>query len=121
MAEAKTDPTRIDDLPPKAASGWMLIVGELFPRWRDRRGSSSEAADAIYGLLRDPETVSAKRRVDASGKEIPGTSKYLDVEFWPDRLSLNPDPDGGDYHLAVDFSEYGDIHWDDYSPGWRWE
>jgi len=120
MARAETDPT--DDLPPKTGpSNWLSIVKDLVPRWCDRLGSSSEAADAIYGLLRDPETRSAKHRVDASGKEIPDTSEYLDAGFWPDRLSLKPDPDGGDDHLAVDFSEYEDIYWDDYSPGWRWE
>jgi len=92
----------------------MSIVKDVVPRWH-------EDADAIYGLLRDPKTVSAKHRVDASGKEIPDTSKYLDAEFWPDRLLLKPDPDGGDDYLVVDYSEYEDIYWDDYSPGWRWE
>ena len=109
-----------DDATPKASSGWVLIVEDLVPQWRARVGSSA-AKDELRALLCDPKTVSAKHRVDASGKEIPGTSKYLDAEFWPDRLSLNPDSDGGDHHLAVDFSEYEDIYWDDYSPGWRWE
>jgi hypothetical protein len=44
----------------------------------------------------------------------------LNAEFWPDRLLLEPDADGVD-HLVVDYTDYEDVYWDDYSPGWHWE
>ena len=115
---AETDPTRIDD-PPKASSDWLLIVKDVFPQWRDRLESSWDAADEVYYLLRDSETVSAKCRVDASGKEIPDTNRHVDHPgFWQDRLLLVPDADGGDDHLEVD---YGDAYLDFYSPGGHWK
>ncbi len=100
---------------------WLSIVEDVFPVWRDRRGSSEDARVDLYALLRDRDTRSAKRRVDANGKEIPGTVRFLDADFWLDPLSLEPDPDCGDDRLAVDYSDHEDIYWDHYSPGWRWE
>jgi hypothetical protein len=118
---AETDPTRIDD-PPKASSDWLLIVKDVFPQWRDRLESSWDAADEVYYLLRDSETVSAKCRVDASGKEIPDTAKFLYAEDWQDRrdnLLLEPDPDGGARTLKILDDEY--IHPGDKLPGERTE
>jgi hypothetical protein len=101
MAEAKTDPT--DDLPPKTGpSNWLLIVEDLFPAWRNRFGSSKDAKVELTALLCDSETRSRKYHVDASGKEIPGTSSYPDAEYWQDRLKLVPDADGGHDHLVID-------------------
>jgi hypothetical protein len=109
MAEAKTDPT--DDLPPKTGlSGWRLIVEDLFPAWCDRLGSSEDARDETYALLCDRETRSAKYRVDASGKEIPGTFSSLGPWFWPGRLLLEPDADGGVDRLVVDYMDYVDAY-----------
>jgi hypothetical protein len=89
MAKTKTDPTSIDDLgdlsnvPSKTEpSNWLLIVENVFPRWCDRLGSSKDAKAEVDALLRDPETRSAKHKVDASGKEIPGTAS----EFVSERL-----------------------------------
>jgi hypothetical protein len=110
--------------PPKAAasSNWLSIVKEVFPQWCDRLGSSSDGADAVYDLLCDRDTRCAKHRVDASGKEIPGTASFVDG-FWPDHrdcLVVLPDASGGDQdRLVIDYGD--DIYWDDYSPGWRWE
>ena len=115
MARAKTDPTRNDDAAPKASSNWRLIVEDVFPQWRDRLGSSSEAADAVYGLLCDPETRSQIQHRSASGEVTPGTPQYPDAEFWRYRLSLEPDPDGGADHLAVDYPDsiyLPDGHWE---------
>jgi len=116
MARAKTDPTRIDDSASKASSNWLLIVEDVFPQWHDRLGSSKDAKDELDALLCDRETRSAKHKVDAGGKEIPGTSSFVDAGFWPDRLLLEPDPDGGADHLSVDYTDYADIclpdgHW----------
>jgi hypothetical protein len=105
MARAKTNPTRIDDTASKASSNWVLIVEELFPQWRDRLGSSKDAKDELDALLYDPETRSAIHKVDASGKEIPGTASYPGNGFWQDRLLLIPDPGGGADHLAVDYPD----------------
>jgi hypothetical protein len=30
-----------------ASSNWLLIVEDVFPRWRDRLGSSHEAVDEL--------------------------------------------------------------------------
>ena len=117
MAEATTDPT--DDLPPKTGpSNWLLIVEDVFPRWRDRLGSSADAKDELNDLLCDPLTRSARHKVDASGREIRDTNRHVDHPgFWQDRLLLVADADGGDDHLVVD---YGDAYLDFYSPG-HWE
>jgi len=117
MAEAKTDPT--GDPPPKTGpSNWLLIVEDVFPRWRDRLGSSADAKDELNDLLCDPLTRSARHKVDASGREIRDTNRHVDHPgFWQDRLLLVADADGGDDHLVVD---YGDAYLDFYSPGhWR--
>jgi len=118
MARAETDPT--DDLPPKTGpSNWLLIVEDVFPRWRDRLGSSEDAKDELNDLLCNPLTRSARHKVDASGKEIPDTNRHVDHPgFWQDRLLLVPDADGGDDHLEVD---YGDAYLDFYSPGGHWK
>jgi hypothetical protein len=119
MAQAKTDPTRIDD-PSKASSNWLSIVEDVFPRWRDRLGSSKDAKDELKALLCDPETRSAKRRVNASGEEIPSTSSFVDTWFWRDRARLLavPDADGGGDHLVVeDSTDYVDV----YLPDGHWE
>jgi hypothetical protein len=109
MARAKTDPT--DDLPPKTGpSGWRLIVEDLFPAWCDRLGSSEDARDETYALLCDRETRSAKYRVDASGKEIPGTFSSLGPWFWSGRLLLEPDANGGVDRLVVDYMDYVDAY-----------
>jgi hypothetical protein len=117
MAEAEIDPT--DDLPSKTGpSNWLLIVDDVFPRWRDRLRSSRKAVGQLYDLLCDPETRSAKHRVDASGKETPGTASYLDIEFWRGRLVLEPNADGGDDHLVVN---YGDAYLDFCDPDGYWK
>src|SRR5262249_28298958 len=81
----------------------------------DRVGSK-DAKDELSALLCDPETRSAIHKVDASGKEIPGTSSHVDhPEFWPDRLSLVPDADGGADRLAVNYPDsiyLPDGHWE---------
>jgi hypothetical protein len=102
---------------------WLSIVKDVFPRWRDRLGSSREAVGKVKDLLRDPGTRSAKHRVNASGEEIPGTSSFVDYEFWRDtaRLELVPDADGGDDHLIVAYTDSADVYWDVYSSGWHWE
>ena len=111
MAEANIHPTQ-------TSSDWLSIVDHVFPQWRDRLGSGRKAVGKLYDLLYDPETRSAKHRVDASGKEIPDTNRHVDHPgFWQDRLLLVPDADGGDDHLEVD---YGDAYLDFYSPG-HWE
>jgi hypothetical protein len=109
--------------PSKAVSNWLSIVEDVFPRWRDRLGSSKDAKDELNALLCDRETRSAKRRVNASGEEIPGTPSFEDSWFWQDqgRLLLVPDADGGVDHLAVDYTDSADVYWDVYSPGWHWE
>jgi hypothetical protein len=111
MAEADTDPTR-------TSSDWLLIVEDVFPRWRDRTGSSKDGKAEVDALLCDPETHSAIHKVDASGKEIPGTSSYVDDPgFWPDCLVLVRDADGGADHLVIDYPDpiYLDLpdgHWE---------
>ena len=116
MAEATTDTT--DDLPPKTGpSNWLLIVEYVYPRWLVRLRSSKDAKDELEALLRDTETRSRKYQVDANGKEVPGTSSYPDAEYWQDRLKLEPDDDGGDDHLVIDYAEYEDI----YLPDRHWE
>jgi len=61
-------------------------------------------------LLCDRETRSAKYRVDASGKEIPGTFSSLGPWFWSGRLLLEPDADGGVNRLVVDYMDYVDAY-----------
>jgi hypothetical protein len=111
MAEAESDPTR-------TSSNWLSILGDVFPRWRDRLGSAKDAKAQLEALLCNPETRSALRHVDASGQETPSTSGFLNADFWPDRLLWEPDADGGDDHLAVN---YGEPYVDYYSPDGRWE
>jgi hypothetical protein len=115
MAQAETDPTRSDDAASKASSNWLLLE-EVFQRWRVRLESSQEAVGELYALLCDRETRSAIRKVDASGKEISGTARFVDDPgFWPDRLLLVPDADGGVDHLAVDYPDsiyLPDGHWE---------
>jgi hypothetical protein len=94
-----------------------LIVEYVYPRWLVRLRSSKDAKDELEALLRDTETRSRKYQVDANGKEVPGTSSYPDAEYWQDRLKLEPDDDGGDDHLVIDYAEYEDI----YLPGRQWE
>jgi hypothetical protein len=121
MAEAKTDPT--DDLPSKTGpSNWLLIVDDVFPRWRDRLGSSRKAVGKLYDLLCDAETHSAKHRVDASGEEIPDTNRHVDHPgFWQDRLLLVADADGGDDHLKVNYTDDADVYLDVHFPGGHWK
>jgi hypothetical protein len=122
MAEAETDPTRIDDAASKAGpSNWLSIIKDVFPRWRDRLGSSKDAKDALEALLCDRETRCATHKVDASGEEILGTSGFLNAEFWPDRLLWERDADGGDDHLVVDYTDSADVYLDVYYPDSHWE
>jgi hypothetical protein len=104
-------------------SDYEPIIEYVFPRWRDRLGSAKAARDELEAMLRDPETQSAKHKVDAKGKEIPGTASFVEAEtnswFWRGRLKLVPDPDGGDYHLMIEYSEPAVDYWDE--PGWRWK
>jgi hypothetical protein len=133
MAEAETDPTRSDDAASKASSPWLLLE-DIFQRWRVRLKSSQEAVSELEALLCDRETRSRKRRVDTSGEEIPDTLTFLNAQFWQDYgalLSVVPDADGVGDRLRIgtiaalvgmiDYTDYADIYWDDYSPGWRWE
>jgi hypothetical protein len=103
-----------------ASSNW-LSVKDIFLRWRDRLGSSKDAKDEVEALLCDPETRSANHRVDASGKEILGTSGFLNAGFWPSRLLLVPDADGGADHLVVDYTDSADVYLDVYFPDSHWE
>src|SRR5262249_26545959 len=110
---------------PKRSSNWLSIVNYVFSQWRDRVGSK-DAKDKLSAMLCDRNTRCAKRRVDASGKEIPDTARFVDdPRFWPDHrdcLVVLPDADGGDQdRLVIDYGNYEDVYWDDYSPGWRWE
>jgi hypothetical protein len=118
MAGAKANPTRIDDAASKASSNWLSIVEDVFARWRDRLGSSKDAGQKLVNLLCDPETRSKIYRVDASGEEDPATVCFPDTEFWPGRLVLDPDADGGDDHLVVN---YGDTNSDFYDPDGHWK
>jgi hypothetical protein len=80
--------------------------------------------DELNALLRDRETRSRIRRVDTGGEEISNTITFLNAQFWQDHgalLSVVPDADGVGDHLGIDYTDYADIYWDDYSPGWRWE
>jgi hypothetical protein len=106
MAEAKTDRTPIDDEAPKAQSNWLSIIEEVFPRWRDRLGSSKDAGQKLVNLLCDPDTCSKRHKVyvDASGEESFDIC-YLDAWFWQNHLELVPDADGGDCHLAVNYRD----------------
>jgi hypothetical protein len=92
--------------PASDASSNYLLFEDVFQRWHARLGSS-EGKDELRALLLDCDTCSAKHRVDASGKEIPGTFRFVDREFWkdPDTLSVFPDANGVDDHLAV-LAEY---------------
>ena len=122
MAEADTDPTRSDDAASKASSPWLLL-DDVFQRWRVRLKSSHEAKGELEALLRDRDTRSRIRRVDTGGEEISDTT-FLNALFWQDHgalLSVVPDADGVGDHLGIDYTDYADIYWDDYSPGWRWE
>jgi hypothetical protein len=122
MAEADTDPTRSDDAASKASSPWLLLE-DVFQRWRVRLKSSHEAKGELEALLRDRDTRSRIRRVDTGGEEISDTT-FLNALFWQDHgalLSVVPDADGVGDHLGIDYTDYADIYWDDYSPGWRWE
>jgi hypothetical protein len=118
MAEATTDPT-IDDGASKASSGWVLIVEDLFPQWRDRLGSSKDAGHKLVDLLCDPETRSKIYRVNASREIDPNTVCFPDIEFWPGLLVLVPDADGGDDHLVANYR--GDPYLDFYDPDGHWE
>jgi hypothetical protein len=111
MAEANTDPTR-------TSSPWLSIIKGVFPRWCDRLGLSRDAGQALVNLLCDADTRTKMYRVDASGEEISHTVSSPDIEFWPGRLVLVPDPDGGDDHLEV---SYGDELLDFHDPGGHWE
>jgi hypothetical protein len=105
--------------PSKASSDWLSIVKDVFSRWCDRLRSSKDAKDKLDALLCDPETRSAKHRIDVGGEEIPGTSSFVGTEFWQDqdRLLLVPDADGGPDHLAVDYTDAAEI----YLPSGHWE
>jgi hypothetical protein len=108
MAQAKTDPTRIDDhddLPLRPA--WLRLK-DVWQQWRDRLGLSLEAAEKLEALLRNRETRSAKQQVNASGEV---TRDILHAEFWRDeaRLEVDTDVDGAD-HLRVDYPVY--VHFD---------
>ena len=104
--------------PSKAGSSNWLSLEDVFQRWCDRLGSSTDAKDELEALLCDRETRSAKQRVKRSGKEIPGTSSFADdPEFWRDRLLLEPDADGGPDRLMVDYTDAADI----YLPAGHWE
>ena len=74
----------------------LSIVGDVFPRWRDRVRLSQEAADKLEALLRNRETRSAF--VSAGGELWP-----LDGEFWRDlaHLEVVPDADGFGDRLEV--------------------
>jgi hypothetical protein len=120
MAKAKTDSTPIDDLgdlpktPSKTEpSPWLLIVEDVFPRWRDRLGPSEDAKDKLYDLLFDRGTRAAIQYTSASG-EI--TRDIQHAEFWRDRLELDTDADGVD-HLWVNYRPY--VHEDRTLSGWN--
>ena len=104
MAQAKTDPTRIDDLDD---------LKDVWQQWRARLGLSHEVAEKLEALLRNRETRSAF--VSASGELWP-----LDGEFWRDmaRLEVVPDADGVGDRLEVRRPTYvnGDGPFSD-SPG----
>jgi hypothetical protein len=117
MAQAKSDPTPIDDTASKAASSdWLSIVDDIFPRC-NRLGSSETAKAKLRALFDDPETRLRIRRVDASGKEVSDTRRSVGVEFCQRYLSVVSDPDRGDDQMAVD---YGEPSADYYTPGGRW-
>jgi hypothetical protein len=109
------------DNPSKAGSSNWLSLEDVFQRWHNRLGSSKDAKDALEALLCDPETRSANHKVDASGEEISGTSGFLNAGFWPGRLLLKPDADGGADHLAVDYADSADVYLDVYFPDGHWE
>jgi hypothetical protein len=89
--------------PPQAASSNWLSLEDVFQRWRARLELSEEAVDEVYALLRDRETRSRKRRVNASGEETPGTLSFLNAQFWQDlaHLLVMPDADGVGDHLGT--------------------
>jgi hypothetical protein len=100
------------------------LLEDVFQRWRVRLKSSHEARDELNALLRDRETRSRIRRVDTGGEEISDTVTFLNAQFWQDHgalLSVVPDADGVGDHLGIDYTDYTEIYWDHYSPGWRWE
>jgi hypothetical protein len=95
----------------KTSPDWLSLE-DVFQRWRVRLGSSQEAVSELYDLLRDHESRSAKRRVDASGEEIPGTRGVVDPGFWPDHpcLSVVPDANGVGDRLGIDYTNYVDVY-----------
>jgi hypothetical protein len=118
MARAETDPTRIDDAASKASSDWLSIVKDIFPQTHDHLGSTEATKAKLRALFDDPETRLRIRRVDANGEEVPNTRRSVGVEFCQDHLSVVPDPNSGDDHIAVDYS---DPYVDYYTPGGHWE
>jgi hypothetical protein len=119
MARAKIHST-IDDAAPKASSGWVSIVEDLFPQWRVRLKSSHEAVYELNALLRDRETRSRIRRVDTGGEEISDTVTFLNSQFWQDHgalLSVVPDADGVGDRLAINYTDTAEI----YLPDGYWE
>ena len=113
MAQAKSDPTRIDDPSKTEPSPWLSIVDDLFGRWRPRLESNRETIGELEALLSHPETRSAY--VSASGELW-----ILDGEFWRNtaHLEVVPDADGVGDRLEVRRPTYvnGDGPFSD-SPG----
>jgi hypothetical protein len=110
MAKAKRKPTPNE--PSKASSDWLSLE-DVFQRWRARLGLSHEAVDELKALLRHRETRSVSRRVDARGKEIPGTRGLVDIGFWPNHasdLSVIPDADAVGDCLGVNYTNYVDAY-----------
>jgi hypothetical protein len=116
MARAKSLSTPIDDIASKASSNWWSIT-KVFPRWRDRLGSSEAAKAQLRALFDDPETRLRIRRVGANGKEVFDTRRSVGVEFCQRHLSVVSDPDSGDDQIAVN---YGEPYVDYDTPGGRW-
>jgi hypothetical protein len=118
MAEAKTDLTRNDDAALKASSNWLSIIKDIFPQLHDHFGSTEAVKAKLRALFDDPETRLRIRRVDANGEEVPNTRRSVGVKFCQDHLWVAADPDSGDDHIAVDYS---DPYVDYYTPGGHWE
>jgi hypothetical protein len=109
---SQKNPAKIEPSP------WVAIE-DVFQQWRRHLGSK-EAASELEALLCDSETRSAIRYVDASGKEVPGTPKYLDAGFWRGRLLLVPDADGGADHLVIDYTPSVHVEFE-LPEGGHWE